>query len=286
MNTAGIFTFVDPSLSFPNSANTTQTVSVLFTPFDQVNWNSTTINASVAVDPLPNYGNLTITAQVTELLEGDGFSESRIRIRRPGPLTATATIILSEVPAGQLSGDISGNLSFLSLPSQVTIPVGSNSTVFFVRAKDDSAYTGNRSVILSVTSRFHGQTAQSLGLNIIDDDNNFAAWSNNATRTPQRIRDYAIGGAAAPGLTGEAPLLTANSTHTGLSAIVRSVDPKLTVTGEYTTDLATGPWLSANLTLHSDQSGLSSAFQRRFFSIPIQPGETRKFLRLRIHLQE
>jgi hypothetical protein len=254
-----------------------------------VNWLQTTVNATVAVDALPNYGNLTITRLQAEITEGDPYSESRIRIRRPSPLTQPATINLAELPSSQLQGDISGNLTFLNLPSQVTIPAGSNSTTFYVIAKNDSTHTGNRSVVLSVTSRFTGTTPQSVSLMILEDDpmpaNLFAGWSNNSTRTPELIRDYAIGGAAF-GSQGAAPVFSMNGTHASLSGIVRTGDPKLTVLGEYTTDLKNGPWISANLTLDPNQAGLATGFQRQLLSIPSQPGENRKFLRLRVNLQE
>jgi hypothetical protein len=77
-----------------------------------------------------------------------------------------------------------------------------------------------------------------------------------------------------------------NSTHTSLSAIVRLGDSKLSVQGESTTDLLNGPWTSFALTPHADQTGIVNGFQRQLLSVPIQPGETRKFLRLRINLQE
>jgi hypothetical protein len=288
MDTAGNFTFVNPSLNFPSPGN--QTVQVLFTPFDLANWNSTEFPVTVAVDALPNYGNLTITRSLAEITEGDSFSESRIRIRRPGPLTQPATINLTELPSSQLQGDISGNLTFLNLPSQVTIPAGSNSTTFYVIAKNDSVFTGNRSVILSVTSRFTGTIPQPVSLTILEDDpmptDLFAGWSGNASRTPELIRDYAIGGAAGPNETGELPVYSMNGTHVSLSAIVRTSDQTLMVSGESTTDLLNGPWTPFLLTPHADQTGIVNGFQRQLLSVPIQPGETRKFLRLRINLQE
>jgi hypothetical protein len=260
-------------------------VQVRFTPFDLANWNPAEFPATVAVDALPNYGALVLNANITQLFEGDEYSEARIRIRRPGPLSSNATINLSESPSGQLQGDITGDVNFLNLPSQVVIPAGSNSTVFYVRAKNDSAYTGNRSVVLSVTSRFHGPNAQSVTLNIIEDDDasatGFAAWSNNAPRTPALIRDYAIGGAPM-GMSGSLPLISENGTHWILSALVRTDDPKLTYRGEWTTDLGNGPWTSILLQTPSSQTG----FGNLLFSIPRENGETKKFLRLRIHLQD
>jgi hypothetical protein len=241
------------------------------------------------VDALEIQGSLAISALVDTVFEGDGYSESRIRIHRSGPLANSATIAIGLSRTGQLEGDMSGTLEFDALPTEVTIPAGSGSTVFYVVAKDDPYYTGNRSVSISASSRFYAPSPRPAVLNIIEDEAvpaGFAAWGNNSARTPELIRAYAIGGAAAPGLQGEAPLFTANSTHTGLGAIVRSVDPKLTVTGEYTTNLSAGPWLSANLTLHPDQTGLPGGFERRFFSIPVQPGETKKFLRLKIRLDQ
>jgi hypothetical protein len=280
---AGVFEFVNPSINFPAPGN--QTVQVRFTPFDLANWNSTEFPATVAVDALPDYGSLIINANITQLFEGDEYSEARIRVRRPGPLTLNATINVSELPLGQLQGDMAGDLNFLNLPSQVVIPAGSNSTVFYVIAKNDSAFTGNRSVVLSLTSRFHGPTAQSVTLNIIEDDDasasGFAAWSNNAPRTPALIRDYAIGGAPM-GMSGSLPLISENGTHWILSALVRTHDPKLTYRGEWTTDLRNGTWTPVLLQTPISQTG----FGNLLFSLPRQNGETKKFLRLKVTLDE
>jgi hypothetical protein len=284
----GVFEFLDPSNSFNQIG--AQSVQLLFTPFDIANWKTATVNSTVTVDPLPNYGNLSVSLDFDQLNEGDVNSSVTVFIRRPNnPNNSTlpATINLHESIQGQLQADPSGEEIFVDLPSQITIPAGANFTVAYLKAKNDATHIGNRTVSLLVSSRFHGSTPQTVVLNVIEDDPQlagFAAWSNNAPPTPELIRDYAIGGAPF-GQSGPLPTLSNNSTHIALDAIVRSQDPKLSVVGEWTSDLMNGPWTPINLSLHSNQAGLFTGFERKFFSVPLQNGETKKFLRLRIQLQ-
>lgn len=277
-NIAGEFVFANPALQPTNG----QLVDVLFTPFDQTNWNSRVDQVAANVGALPVYG-LIISANINQIEEGDSFSEARIRLTHNGTTSRPLTVNFTATPAA-LEGDLSGNLTFVNFPASVTIPAGSNSTAFFVRAINDQTHSGNRTVTLTGTGRFLGSNSYPVSLTVIEDDPQmagFAAWSNNATRTPALIRDYAIGGAGF-GQQGQLPMLGMNATHMTLDALVRTDDPKLTYHGEWTTDLLNGPWNRVLLQTPASQTG----FGNLLFSIPRENGETQKFLRLRIHLAD
>jgi hypothetical protein len=276
-NIAGLFEFEDPS-----SQPTSDSVNVVFTPFESDNWDPTTFSVPVSVVASPVY-DLDLSANLQQIFEGDPYSEARIRITHNGTTSRAITVNFTATSAS-LQGDMSGDLTFVDFPTSATIPAGSNSTVFYVRAKDDQSYTGNRTIILTGAGQFLGSNTTSL--TVLDDETSFGSWSNNSSFTPQLLQSYAIGGSV-HGQPGEPPFLTMNSTHAALDAIIRTKDPALRITGEYTADLKIGPWTEVtDLSLHSDQSGLTDGFERHFFSIPIQAGETKKFLRLKIELQD
>ena len=279
-NIAGHFEFEDPSIQPTNG----DSVNVVFTPFESDNWNPATFSVPVSVLPPPVYG-LTLSANLQQIFEGDPYSEARIRITHTGSTSRAITVNFTATPAA-LQGDMSGDLTFVDFPASATIPAGSNSTVFYVRANDDPSYTGNRTITLTGDGLFLGSNTYPVTLTVLDDETSIVSWSNNSSFTPQLLQSYAIGGSV-HGQPGEPPFLTMNSTHAALDAIIRTNDPALIITGEYTADLKNGPWTEVTeLPLHSDQSGLTDGFERLFFSIPIQAGETKKFLRLRIELQE
>jgi hypothetical protein len=279
-NIAGHFEFEDPS-SQPTNA---QSVNVVFTPFESDNWDPTTFSVPVSVVALPVY-DLDLSANLQQIFEGDPYSEARIRITHNGTTSRAITVNFTAT-SPSLQGDMSGDLTFVDFPASVTIPAGSNSTVFYVRAIDDQSYTGNGNITLTGAGRFLGSNTYPVTLTVLDDETSLGSWSNNSSSTPQLLlQSYAIGGSV-HGQPGEPPFLTMNSTHAALDAIIRTNDPALRITGEYTTDLKNGPWTEVTLSLHSDQDGLTDGFERQFFSIPIQATETKKFLRLKIELQE
>jgi hypothetical protein len=278
-NIAGQFAFANPSLS-PSDGDL---VDVVFTPFDFENWNEDIFPVPADVARLPIYG-LTISSNLAEILEGDPYSEARIRITHNGPTSRAITVNFTATPS-VLQGDMSGNLSFVDFPASATIPAGSNSTTFYVRAINDQAYNGDRSVTLTGTGRFLGTVNYPVVLRILENDpdlGGFTEWSNGLPPTPERIRDYAIGGAVSAGQQGQLPMLGMNATHITLDALVRTDDPKLKYHGEWTTDLRNGTWTPVLLQTPASQTG----FGNLLFSIPRQDGETKKFLRLRATLEE
>jgi hypothetical protein len=274
-NIAGDFVFANPALAPSNG----EAVDVVFTPYDLANWRSVIFQFPAQVVPLPVYG-LTISQNLNEILEGDPYSEARIRITHNGTTSRSVTVNFTAT-LSVLQGDMSGNLSFVNFPASATIPAGSNSTAFFVRAINDQSYTGNRFVTLSGTGRFLGNVTHTVNMTILEDDTAFTEWSNGLPPAPELIRDYAIGGAIL-GQQGQLPVLGMNATHMSLDALVRTNDPKLTYHGEWTTDLRNGSWTPVLLQTPTSQT----SFGNLLFSIPRTDGETKKFLRLKVTLDE
>ena len=134
---------------------------------------------------------------------------------------------------------------------------------------------------------------QDLGLvfwNDYEGGMNFDTWSGGEPATPELVLKYAVGGADSP--TGESTASVTDLTSTTLSitAIVRIDDPELTVEGETTDNLTTGPWTTVGVTVEGagdgvDQTGVPEGCERKVFSVE-RDGDTEKFLRLKATLGE
>jgi hypothetical protein len=113
----------------------------------------------------------------------------------------------------------------------------------------------------------------------------FDTWAGGSvTMTPQVLSLYAIGGGSYNGTVApEAPVLSTTGGNLSLTAIVRTDDPALTVSGQSLTDLTLGTWSSLEVTSTTeglDQTGLAAqGLERRRYSVPATG--TKKFLRLR-----
>ena len=113
----------------------------------------------------------------------------------------------------------------------------------------------------------------------------FETWTGgNVTMTPAVLSLYAIGGGSYNGTVApEAPVLSTTGGNLSLTAIVRTDDPALTVSGQSLTDLVLGTWSSLEVTSTTeglDQTGLTAqGLERRRYSVPATG--TKKFLRLR-----
>jgi hypothetical protein len=72
-----------------------------------------------------------------------------------------------------------------------------------------------------------------------------------------------------------------------IAAIVRTNDPALTVYGQSILNLASGTWITNDVSMAPsvDQTGVPAGTQRQIFSTPRATNDTRKFLRLQTILQ-
>jgi hypothetical protein len=223
---------------------------------------------------------LTLSTNLETLVEGDEFSEAQVTLRRSGPTTASLTANVSENRAELLEVDLLGDLNYAELPVEVTIPAGSDSVEFYIRAKENTMRA--QTAILSASAL--GLASSSVNFTITDNDpgSSFDEWLNGSPPSAENLKNYAIGGAMLAGQPSQLPVLSMNATHMSLNALVRTDDPNLTYHGEWTTDLRNGTWTRVPLQAPASQT----SFGNLLFSIPRQDGETKKFLRLRINLQE
>jgi endonuclease I len=131
-----------------------------------------------------------------------------------------------------------------------------------------------------------GQATATLQLDIARSD--YAAWSGEPAgappSSPAGLAAYAVGGAAGPDSPGEPAFAQIDGGYLVLSALVRTDDPDLVVTGLAVDDLADfgGP---SEVTVPgeraADQTGVPEGHEHRLFRVPAGTSD-RKFLRLRI----
>jgi len=102
------------------------------------------------------------------------------------------------------------------------------------------------------------------------------------------LTEYALGGTSGSNNRHVLPTFdTSNSVVGGntnrvlsLTALVRTNDPKLTVSPQFSTTLATNSWSSNNFTTHETTAGVTNGFVRRTFTYTNTNNDPRAFLRL------
>jgi hypothetical protein len=107
----------------------------------------------------------------------------------------------------------------------------------------------------------------------------FLDWLAGNEETPQLLMNYALGGTG-PSSNPALPVLTVEENVLTLTATVRNDDPSLLFYWQWTTDLA-GEWNDEPFT----PTGASSSVENttvKSFSISVEPGQPRKFLRLKV----
>jgi len=108
-----------------------------------------------------------------------------------------------------------------------------------------------------------------------------ASWTGgNVSLTADLLPLYAIGGGSYNGtVASETPVLSTTGGNLTLTAIVRTDDPALTITGETVSALSDSWSTLGNGTASGDQTGVTTGLERRTFTTPADG--TKKFLRLR-----
>ena len=126
---------------------------------------------------------LSLSTDISTLLEGDVNSTALLTISRSGPTTTDLTVSLSETVAGglEISSDFGG--SYTDLPVQLTIPAGFSSLSAELRAKDNSVF--QTSALLGVEA--DGFLAADLIITITDNDPVGPSAPSNLSYTPSTI---------------------------------------------------------------------------------------------------
>ncbi|MFZ4777869.1 MAG: beta strand repeat-containing protein [Terrimicrobiaceae bacterium] len=145
--------------------------------------------------------------------------------------------------------------------------------------------TAGYAVTFTPTDTANYETAPlTVNVTVVSGDYLFTTWSGNATMTSELLSKFAIGGALSPTASGEAPVIATEGGALTLTAIIRTNNSSLTVTGEAVADLA-GTWSDTGVTstvVGVSQTGVPDGCERRKFSVTM--AGTKQFLRLKATL--
>jgi endonuclease I len=148
---------------------------------------------------------------------------------------------------------------------------------------------GNFSVALRAANA-SGETTATLQLAIAR--SSYAGWSGqnagSLPSSPALLAAYAVGGAADPQSPGETPVVAIEAGYLVVSAVMRTDDPSLVVTGVSVGDLSDfgGPGQAIVAGQRAaDQTGVPTGHEHQLFRVPVGSGESRKFFRLEARLR-
>ena len=191
--------------------------------------------------------------------------------------------VVATAPAGfQLSVDgtnYSGSVNII--PTSGTL----SSATLFARVASSASAGVQTNLSLLLTSTGSQFTDIRVGSDVTASGQTFSNWSGGQTLTPALELEYAIGGASAPGAgDGVASVTTVTADTLSITAVVRTNDPTLTVTGQALVDLAVGPWTTNNVTVTPQPAAEApEGCEVQTFSTP-NGTDGKKFLRLQTSL--
>jgi hypothetical protein len=123
----------------------------------------------------------------------------------------------------------------------------------------------------------------SQGLTVTSADSGFTTWnSGNASMTPELLLKYAIGGATNSTAASEQPTTSLTPTLFSLTAVVRTDDPKLTITPKATTSLGSTwnyPVTTAGALQSVNQANVPVGCERKVFTLD-RSTNTKVFIKL------
>ncbi|MDX2082360.1 MAG: lamin tail domain-containing protein [Terrimicrobiaceae bacterium] len=230
-----------------------------------------TVTGAISGTPEAAVTGATVPISATNA-SGTGTATLTFNIARGTPTIVTPPTA-GDITEGQTLGDsvLSGGVA--SVPGQfswtssaTTPPLGTSTYSVTFTPTDTANYD---SVTLQVS------------LNVLSGDYEFSEWSGGQPLTAALLEKFAIGGAASPSGVSQAPVTAVEGPNLTITAIVRTNNSGLTVTGEATGNLA-GSWTSTGVTSTTagvSQVGVPDGTERRKFSVPISGNRT--FIRLR-----
>jgi hypothetical protein len=245
-------------------------------------------------DPLPNGapGDYVEVSAITSTAPGVTIAQSGGSTAvTEGGATDTYTVVLTGEPTSDVTITPSPDSQLTVSPASLTFNISNWSTpqTVTVAAVNDAVVEGTHSgtithAAVSSDPGYNGIAMASVTATITDDVSSFNEWTGGGVpMTPGLLTKYAVGGATNPAGSGEAPRSVLAGQSFTLTAIVRTNDPTLTVTGQSSTTLGTWTNLPINPlgTPSGNQAGVSYGCERRDFSISTGP-EPKIFLRLEI----
>ena len=191
-------------------------------------------------------------------------------VLEPGMATAGTTRILSTTATSSLPVTFtSSNPAVATVSGSTLTIIAAGSATITATQAGDSQYEAAVPVeqTLTVTSAASG----------------FSTWNgNSSTMTPELLSKYAIGGATNSAATGEQPFVSLTASTFSLTAVVRTDDPKLTITPRATTSLV-GAWdypvATAGAAQSVNQANVAVGCERKVFTLD-RSTNTKIFIRL------
>jgi hypothetical protein len=109
----------------------------------------------------------------------------------------------------------------------------------------------------------------------------YGDWLGEEPASDEALLDYAVGGASAPGQTGEPVVISRDETHLLMTVPVRTGDGAVVVEAEAAADLD-GTWSGTNVEMvdAADQSNLPEGCVRKVVRVPLD--SDRKFVRFKV----
>ena len=190
--------------------------------------------------------------------------------------------VLATAPTGfQVSLDGTNYFPSVNLvPANGTL----GSVPLFTRVASTASAGVQTNLPLSLTSVGSQFTDIRVGSSVEATAETFSNWSGGAPLTPALQLEYAIGGSTSPNATNGVPsVTTVTSNALSITAVVRTNDPTLTVTGQALVDLAVGPWSTNDVTMTPEVAAAPEGCQVQTFSTP-RGQDSKKFLRLQTTL--
>ena len=190
--------------------------------------------------------------------------------------------VLATAPTGfQVSLDGTNYFPSVNLvPANGTL----GSVPLFTRVASTASPGVQTNLTLSLTSVGSQFTDIRVGSSVEATAETFSNWSGGAPLTPALQLEYAIGGSTSPNATNGVPsVTTVTSNALSITAVVRTNDPTLTVTGQTLVDLAVGPWSTNDVTMTPEVTAAPEGCQVQTFSTP-RDQDSKKFLRLQTTL--
>lgn len=189
--------------------------------------------------------------------------------------------IVATAPAGfEVSSD---GVTYGATANIVPVSGSVNTASLFVRIAA-SASPGSPAGSVSLTSTGSQSVSVAVSGTVTASGQTFANWSGGLSNTPTLQLQYAIGGATSPTATNGVPSVTTVTSNTlSITAVVRTNDPSLTVTGQTLVNLAAGTWTTNEVIVTPQPDPAPEGCQVQTFSTP-RGADGKKFLRLQTTL--
>lgn len=185
--------------------------------------------------------------------------------------------------AGKAVGEANFDLSASANSGLAVVFASDNTNVLFISGSNAMIKGPGTTVVTASQPGNANWNAASNVPRALTVQSRFAAWAGSETMTPQSVKLYAIGGASGLADLPVQPVSGISGGNLTLTAIIRTNDPKLTVTGETGTNLSS--WTQSGVTIADspDTHGVPLQHARKIFSVP-QTTNGPKFLRLKATL--